>query len=141
MATKNFNEYIVDWLSNLVNGAALVSVTNQEVDVARLQDYDRFTISANGSVDTWDISWADEVRVSVSRSSGVTDSIAVYASVDGVNFEAVPVNDVAGAAVSGVTSAVHTIPFNARKLRFTHYGGGTDPIVVSWSARNSKRGI
>lgn len=129
------------WVQTHSGGAALVNIVNREIDVARLQDYDRFTIAANGSVDTWDISWADEVRVSVSRTSGVTDSIAVYASVDGVNFDPVAVNDVTGASVSGVTAAVHTIPFNSRKLRFTHSGGGTDPIVVSWSARNSKRGI
>ena len=131
--------------------ADLVHITNQEIPVATLQDYDRFTIgTAAGSVDTWDISHLDEVHISVD-SNGTTDTIAVYISHDGVNFDTA--HPVMLTSWSGGTPAVSatpiaatileegtgTIPFNGKKLRFDKTGT-TDILTVSWSARNSGRG-
>ena len=129
---------------DITSGGMHVRVTAQEADVATLQDSDRFSIgTATGSVDTWDISWADEVHVIID-SDGTTDALSVYSSHDGTNFSPTPVNGRTSAAggayvAASITGDLNlTIPFNGKKLRFTK-AGTTDTVTVSWSARNSGR--
>ena len=119
------------------------NITINNTDRSTVQEYDRFSIgAAAGSVDTYDISHCDEVVVTVDT-DGSTDALSIYASVDGTNFDAIPVEgrDLTAAIVSctGTADNIYTIPFNGKKLRFTK-AGTTDTYTISWSARNSGRG-
>lgn len=129
----------------MVGDSNKVNVTNQEIPVAAIQEYDRFTLNAAAFVDTYDISHCDEVVVRLA-SDGTTDILTITASVDGVNFDAIPSEgrDQSGALVVCVWTgaaggASFAIPFNAKKLRFTS-NGATDTFTIGWSARNSGRG-
>jgi hypothetical protein len=128
-----------------VGDAAKSHITNQEVPVATLQEYDRFTIgAAAGTEDTWDISHLDEMFVEIT-SSGTTDPVSIFGSVDGENFGSVPLegrdqtaNYVACVWTSAAGGVTFRIPLNYRKVRFSKTGT-TDTVTVSWSARNSGR--
>jgi hypothetical protein len=115
----------------------------QEIEMAAIQEYDRFTLNSATPVDTWDISHMDEVTVEVA-SDGTTDTVKISTSADGENFDEIsPVgrNAADGSYLSAAALKDNkvTIPFNARKLRFTA-SGTTDTFTISWSARNSGRG-
>jgi hypothetical protein len=144
MALDALAKRINSWV-DIGNGlfARRVFIDNPGVEMAAIQDYDRFTITASvDPVDTWDISAFDEVALSVYSAAG-TDTVQVLVSVDGVNFENVSPSGRDASTGSTVSCAALinkkvTIPFNGKKLRFVA-SAANDTIIISWSARNSGR--
>lgn len=115
----------------------------QEIEVSTYTENDRITIVASTNpVETWDISWADEVTISCA--TGGAETIKIEVSLDGSNYSAIsPVGrdsaDGAYKACSALANKMVTIPFNAKKMRFTA-SAGVETHTVDWSARNSGRG-
>lgn len=124
-------------------GEQPILTVRQETEIMAYQENDRITITASTTpVPTWDISWADEITVSVAR-TGTTDTVKIEISMDGTNFSTIaPVgrDSLNGNYLScaALADKMVTIPFNARKVRFTA-NGNTDTFVIDWSARNSGR--
>lgn len=127
----------------MVGDAPKTYITNQEVEVATIQDSDSFAITGIGAtVQINNLDIFDEFSFDITG-AGVTDTISITTSKDGVNFSGTKklcLNTLTGnvAASADMPTGDYVVPINCKSILVT-MSGATDTHQFTWAARNAGR--
>ena len=128
---------------SVTNGAADVYLTNQEIDVASIQDGDSFLFTT-GTVQINNLDIFDEFSFDIVKTAGAgADTVSITSSKDGTNFSGTKKlclnTNTGNAAVSvDMVAGDYVVPINCKSALITH-SGTTDTFRFTWSARNAGR--
>lgn len=124
-------------------GEKEVYITNQEVDVASIQDSDSFAFTT-GTVQINNLDIFDEFAFDTVKTAGAgADTISITTSKDGINFSGTKklcLNTNTGNAAASVDMVAgdYVVPINCKSILITH-SGSTDTFQFTWAARNAGR--